>query len=109
MNYRLLPIAVALLAALGGGAAAAEVQATWGLATLTKIAQDPRNVVVAIHSCRLDGFEDDRSPYRAPSVRRTAQGGRIAATVKVQGSYYAGFVIYDTAGDERFSIRIDGV
>ncbi len=109
MNHRLLPTAVALLAALGGGAAAAEVQATWGLATLTKIARDPRNVVVPIHSCRLDGFEDDRSPYRAPSVRRTAPGGRIVATVKAQGSYYPGFVIYDTAGDERFGIRIDGV
>jgi hypothetical protein len=108
MNHQLLPTSLALLAAFSG-AAAAEVQATWGLATLTKIARDPRNVVIAIHSCRLDGFQDDRSPYRAPSVRRTTPDGRIAATVKAQGSYYAGFVIYDTAGDERFSIRIDGV
>lgn len=93
---------------LAGSAWTADVAATWGLATLSKIAQDPRNMVVPIHSCRLDGFEDDRSPYRAPSVRRTAAGGRIIATVKRAGSYYPGFVIYDTAGDERISIRIDG-
>jgi hypothetical protein len=109
MKQRHLSLAAALFAALAGVASAAEMQATWGLGTLNRIARDPRNVIVAIHSCRLDGFQDDRSPYRAPSVRRTAEGGRIVATVKAQGTYYPGFVIYDTAGDERFSIRIDGV
>ncbi len=90
-------------------AAAAEVEATWGLDRLARITRDPRNVTIPIHSCRLEGFEDDRSPYRAPSVRRKAEGGSIIATITTSGTYNPGFVIYDTAGDERFSIRIQGV
>lgn len=108
MNYRSMLAMNLFLATLPLPAAAAGVEATWGLATLRKLAEDPRNVVIPIHSCRLDGFQDDRSPYRAPSVRRTAEGGRIVATVKAPGTYYPGFVIYDTAGDERFEIRVNG-
>jgi hypothetical protein len=109
MKFRYALTAAILLAISVRPAGAGQVEATWGLATLTRIAQNPRNVVVPIHSCRLDGFQDDRSPYRAPSVRRTAEGGRIIAAVKAPGTYYPGFVIYDTAGDERVAIRIAGV
>ena len=42
-------------------------------------------------------------------MQRTADDGSVTALSPVAGTYYPGFILYDTAGDERVSIRVDGV
>ena len=85
------------------------VEATFGLDVIAAIVADSRNVVLPIRECALEGFEEDLlTEYRAPSVRRTAPSGRIRATVPKAGTFYPGFIFYDTRGRESIAISIDG-
>jgi hypothetical protein len=90
-------------------AAPAAVETTWGLDVLGALTRDKSNVVIHIQDCRLEGFLEAKDTSRVPYVRRTAQQGLIVARVPVAGSFYPGFQFYDGSGDERISIRIDGV
>ncbi len=92
------------LAASGGG-----VGSTRTLDVVNSVLADKRNVVLSILDCKLDGFKDDRYTARVPYVRRSAEHGRVIATVPRAGTFYPGFLFYDTSGDERFRISIDGV
>jgi hypothetical protein len=89
--------------------AAAAVEATWGLDVLGALARDKSNVVIPILKCRLEGFIDEKLTFRVPYVRRSSDEGRVIARVPVAGTFYPGFQFYDGPGDERISIRIDGV
>lgn len=87
----------------------AAVEATWGLDVLSALAQDKNNIVIPILGCRLEGFTDEKLTFRVPYVRRSSNEGKIVARVPVAGTFYPGFQFYDGDGDERISIRIDGV
>ncbi len=89
--------------------AAASVEATWGLDVLGALARDKHNVVLPILDCRLEGFIDEKKTFRVPYVRRSSDEGRVMARVPAAGTFYPGFMFYDGPGDERISIRIDGV
>lgn len=81
---------------------------TWGLAVIRSILQQPGNVVVPLKQWRLDGFREEPGTVRVPYVQRTADHGCIAVMPSVNGLYYPGFVIYDSAGREEIEIRIQG-
>jgi hypothetical protein len=79
------------------------------LKVISDIVDDKRNVVLSIRDCELVGFEEDLlTEYRTYSVRRTARDGRIIATVPVAGTFYPGFIFYDSAGAERIGVSING-
>jgi hypothetical protein len=105
-------VAILLLAAavvtLAAAPARAGVEATHGLAIIDAAARDPRTVVLPILQCKLDGFVEDVSEYRAWAVKRSASKARIIATVPAAGTYYPGFIFYDGPGNERIGIFIDG-
>lgn len=84
------------------------VESTHGISLLDTIAHDKQNVVLPILECQLEGFGQDGFSYRVPTVRRIAKQGRILAKSPVAGSFYPGFFFYDTAGNERISISING-
>ncbi|MEK7406988.1 MAG: fibronectin type III domain-containing protein, partial [Acidobacteriota bacterium] len=104
----MLPVLLSLFAA-AALAQTAEVQATWSLDAINRIAADSRNVVLPILECKLDGFTNDWAAYRTASVRRSAERGRIAATVPAAGVFYPAFIFYDSGGDERIAIAVNGV
>jgi len=97
-----------LFAIASAAMAASGVESTFGLDIIDAISKDPQNVVLPVLNCRLEGFENDWAPYRTPSVRRSAAGGRIVATVPSAGTFYPAFVFYDGAGDERIRISVNG-
>ena len=86
-----------------------QVEATWRLNVIDALMADKNNVVISILDCQLEGFRKYGDTTRVPYARRSGSGGRIVARVPAAGSYYPGFVLYDGPGDERVSIRIDGV
>ena len=66
--------------------------------------------VQAMISSAIRGFEvDDVSEYRSPSVTRKAEGARITATAAKAGTFYPGIVFYDSRGNERIELRVNGV
>ncbi|GIW56451.1 MAG: hypothetical protein KatS3mg082_2855 [Nitrospiraceae bacterium] len=80
-----------------------------GLAAIDSLLEDQETVRVPIDEWRLEGFERDlSSEYRTDSVWRVGPGGRIVATVPVQGDFYPAVVFYDGPGDERFELRAGG-
>jgi hypothetical protein len=83
------------------------VQSTWGLDILEAIAADAKNVRFLPHEAQGEGFTDDRSPVRVPSVRLSDRRGRLSVTVRTPGSYYPAIQIYDGPGDERIRISVD--
>lgn len=96
--------------AIGAPAAAdppSRVESTWGLDVLEAIAADPKNVRFAPHEAQGEGFTDDRSPVRVPSVRLSDRRGRLSVTVRTPGSFYPAIQIYDGPGDERIRISVD--
>lgn len=95
--------------ALALAAVAENVQATWGLDVLSSLIKDQHNAVIPIEKWQLEGFVEDQSTFRVPSVKRSANEASITARAPLAGSFFAGFILYDSAGDERISIRIDGV
>ena len=85
------------------------VQAIWGLNNLRDVIAHSQNVVIPIMECRFDGFAPDlRSEYRASSALRTEPKGRIIATVPNAGTYYPGFIFYDSDGNEQIEVSLDG-
>jgi len=101
----------ALFTVLAIGAWAADspnrVESTWGLDVLASIAADPKNVRVPPHEAQSEGFTDDRSPVRVPSVRLSDRRGRLSVSVRTPGSFYPAIQIYDGPGDERIRISVD--
>ena len=85
-----------------------KLEKTRGLNLLREIVSNPENVVVPIGTCELTGFVYDMfTEHRAPSVRLEMPGGSIRTTAPSAGTYYFGFLLYDTEGDERFTVSID--
>jgi hypothetical protein len=86
------------------------VQSTWGLEILQPIVTDQRNIDIPITKWTLDGFENDLvSNHRTSSVRRTAPDARIKATAPIAGDFHPAFILYDTRGNERVGLFVDGV
>ena len=85
------------------------VESTWGLPAINAIARDPHNLAIPLENWRLKGFEEMTNGVRVPTVHRTADDGSVTVISPVAGTYYPSFILYDTAGDERVSIRVDGV
>lgn len=84
------------------------VEATWGLDVIGAAAADSQNVVLPILKCKFDGFVEEVSEYRAWAAKRKDDTARITATVPSAGVYYPAFIFYDSAGDERIAISING-
>ncbi len=87
------------------------VPATWGLATLNGILAERQNVVLPIDRYELNGFERDLlSEYRTDSVlRRGGAGSSVAAPIDAEGEFYPAVLFYDSGGEERFAIVVDGI
>jgi hypothetical protein len=84
-------------------------EVTWGFQLTLELRKDPQNVVIPIGDCEIGGFTYDiSSEYKQPSVRRTAEKGRIAARVPVSGTYYPAVLLYDGGGKEVFRLSING-
>ena len=82
---------------------------TWGFQTTQQLRNNPQNVVIPIGDCELEGFTYDLfTEYKQPSVRRTAENGRITVKAPVSGAYYPAVMLYDGAGQETFRLSIDG-
>jgi len=85
------------------------IEATWGFQLTLELRNDPKNITIPIGDCELDGFTYDIfTEYKQPSVRRTAEKGRITATVPICGTYYPAVLLYDGGGKEVFRFSIDG-
>ncbi len=83
---------------------------TCGLDQIEQLMENPRNVVLPIRQCELDGFRLDAREYRADNAVATAAGGSITAKVPAAaaGRFHAGFILYDTGGREAIAIEING-
>ncbi|MCC6591301.1 MAG: hypothetical protein IT168_31740 [Bryobacterales bacterium] len=84
------------------------VEVTWGLDTISAAAADKQNVALPILKCKFEGFVEDVSEYRAWAAKRKEENARISVTVPSAGTYYPAFIFYDSAGDERIAISING-
>jgi len=112
MRRILIGIAIGMLAVAPWRAANASpsaVESTWGLPVLNALARDPHNLVIPFEKWQLKGFEEKTNGVRVPTVQRVADGASVTAISSVAGTYYPGFILYDSEGDERVSIRVDGV
>nr|MBC8427777.1 fibronectin type III domain-containing protein [bacterium] len=82
---------------------------TWGFQITQQLRNNPQNVVIPIGDCELEGFTYDLfTEYKQPSVRRTAENGRITVKAPVSGDYYPAVMLYDGAGKEAFRLSIEG-
>ncbi|MBI5394956.1 MAG: hypothetical protein HZA91_06620, partial [Verrucomicrobia bacterium] len=86
------------------------VEQTWGLERITALVDDPKNVPIWIRDCKLDGFRFDHSEYRADCALRGPGTGTITATVPAgaSGRFHVGFIFYDSAGNERIAVHVNG-
>ncbi|MCC6367642.1 MAG: glycoside hydrolase family 127 protein [Bryobacterales bacterium] len=84
------------------------MEVTWELDVINAAAADGRNVALPILKCKYNGFAEDVSEYRAWAVKRTQDNASITATVPSAGTFYPAFIFYDSAGDERIAISING-
>jgi hypothetical protein len=84
------------------------VDFTSGLNIINAVAVDKQNVPLPILKCTFNGFVEDVSEYRAWAARRKDENARISVTVPNAGTYYPAFIFYDSAGDERIAISING-
>ena len=76
------------------------VEQTFGLSRIDAIMNDPTNVVLPIFDCKHEGFQFRPSEYRADSVVRVSDSGKIIATVPQDGTFHPGFIFYDSGGCE---------
>ncbi|HUQ92297.1 MAG TPA: hypothetical protein VM120_11505, partial [Bryobacteraceae bacterium] len=80
----------------------------WGLDVINAVAADQQNVALPILKCKLEGFVEDVSEYRAWAAKRKDENAKLSVTVPSAGTYYPAFIFYDSAGDERIAISING-
>lgn len=86
------------------------VEQTWGLERIAALVESPDNIPIAIRDCKLEGFRLDRSEYRADCALRSLGKGAISASVPegAAGRFHVGFIFYDSAGDERIAVHVNG-
>ncbi|PIX41419.1 MAG: hypothetical protein COZ57_23440, partial [Armatimonadetes bacterium CG_4_8_14_3_um_filter_66_20] len=84
------------------------VEQTYGLDRIDKLLKDPANVVLPIFGCRHEGFKFVASEYRADNVVRESGAAKIVATVPGAGSFWPGFVFYDSPGREVIGVYVNG-
>ncbi|MCX6620928.1 MAG: hypothetical protein NTY38_07575 [Acidobacteria bacterium] len=101
--------ALLLPSASAAGRDSSGVQSTHGLPVLAALLHNPDNVVIPLRNWQLKGFAEEPGTVRVPYVRRVDAAGGITVQAPSAGVFYPGFIIYDSSGDERVSIRIDGV
>ncbi|MCZ2146324.1 MAG: hypothetical protein LC126_00945 [Bryobacterales bacterium] len=84
------------------------VGVTWGLDVISAVAGDSNNIHLPILKCSFNGFVEDVSEYRAWAAKRKDENASISVTVPSAGTFYPAFIFYDSVGDERIGIFVNG-